>query len=125
MNCTPAIPGLDRSIVIPSRRLHLTLGVMSLVDSVPPTQGGSAPALPKTLADARSLLASLKPRIMELLQGHRLCVPLQQMCTMEPGNPDHAHILWLGSRHNDEDARRLQTIGGKSPSLSPWVSQLT
>ncbi|KAI6144636.1 kinase A anchor protein [Pisolithus tinctorius] len=114
LQCTPALPGLDRSIVIAPRRLHLTLGVMTLDDSASANSSNeSAPTTSKTLQDALSLLLSLKPRIMELLSGSRLCVPLHRMNIMEPdgGDPDNAHVLWLGPSHDGEDARRLQRIG--------------
>lgn len=116
LQCTPALPGLDRSIVIAPRRLHLTLGVMTLDDddgTPVNSTGGPAPAPSKTLREALSLLLSLEPRIKELLSGSRLCVPLHRMNIMKPdgGNPDNAHVLWLGPSHDSEDARRLQRIG--------------
>ncbi|KAI6110686.1 kinase A anchor protein, partial [Pisolithus croceorrhizus] len=114
LQCTPPLPGLDRSIVIAPRRLHLTLGVMALDDgtSISSTSGStSAPS--KTLQEALSLLLSLEPRIKELLSGSHLRVPLHRMNIMEPdgGNPDNAHVLWLGPSHDSEDARRLQRVG--------------
>jgi len=124
LRSTPALPGLDQSIVIAPRRLHLTLGVMTLTDSVSETQSPAPSRVPastaapssRTVSDALSLLSSLKPRIMELLVGHRLCVPLQRMHIMDPdrGNPDHAHVLWLGPS-DSADAHRLQRVGGECP----------
>lgn len=101
LNCKPALPGVDRSIVIAPRRLHMTLGVMNLENS----SGG-------TLADAQALLTTLRPRIMELLDGHSLCIPLTEMNIMNPdrGNADNAHVLWLGPSHDAKDAQRLKSV---------------
>ncbi|KIM60671.1 hypothetical protein SCLCIDRAFT_1216572 [Scleroderma citrinum Foug A] len=127
---TPALPGLDQSIVIAPRRLHLTLGVMTLADSASETQSPAPSRVPastaapshRTVSDALSLLSSLKPRIMELLVGNRLRVPLQRMHIMDPdgGDPDHAHVLWLGPSPDAADAHRLQRVGGECQGLSLW-----
>ncbi|KIJ59283.1 hypothetical protein HYDPIDRAFT_100984, partial [Hydnomerulius pinastri MD-312] len=112
LRSNPALPGFDRSIVIAPRRLHLTLGVMSLVDAkssnIAPNGGAT-----KTLPEALSLLCSLGPRIMEMLSGIRLRVPLQMMDIMKPdrGNPDNAHVLWFGPSLDTEDAQRLKKVG--------------
>lgn len=101
LNCRPALPGVDRSIVIAPRRLHLTLGVMNLENS-----SG------RSLADAQALLTRLRPRIMELLNGHSLCIPLTEMNIMNPdrGNADNAHVLWLGPSLDTKDAQRLKSV---------------
>lgn len=67
------ISEVDKSIVIPPRRLHLTLGAMSLADSVPQN---SATA-PKTLSSALALLTSLRPHVLVILNDQPLRVPLQ------------------------------------------------
>ncbi|KAG1728998.1 kinase A anchor protein [Suillus lakei] len=97
LNCKPALPGVDRGIVIAPRRLHLTLGLVS---------SG------RTLADAQALLLTLRTRVMELLNGHSLCIPLTEMNIMNPdrGNADNAHVLWLGPSLDTEDAQRLKTV---------------
>jgi activating signal cointegrator complex subunit 1 len=107
LNCKPALPGVDRSIVIAPRRLHMTLGVMNLENS-----SG------RTLADAQALLTTLRPRIMELLDGHSLCIPLTEMNIMNPdrGNADNAHVLWLGPSPDTKDAQRLKSVSGASIS---------
>ncbi|KAG2038746.1 kinase A anchor protein [Suillus americanus] len=101
LNCKPALPGVDRGIVIAPRRLHLTLGVMTLENS---------PG--RTLADAQALLWKLRTRVMELLDGHSLCIPLTEMNIMNPdrSNADNAHVLWLGPSLNTEDAQRLKSV---------------
>ncbi|KAI9566274.1 kinase A anchor protein [Boletus coccyginus] len=115
LGTTPALPGLDRTIVIPPRRLHLTLGVMSLESSEDSNIAFDSQATNprKTLSEALSLLSSLRPQISELLCGARLKVPLHMMGIMPPdrGDPDKAHVLWLGPRHENEDAQRLHKVG--------------
>ncbi|KAF9218775.1 hypothetical protein BS17DRAFT_480735 [Gyrodon lividus] len=113
LQATPKLPGLDRSIVIAPRRLHLTLGVMSLADfessSVVPDSESSS----KTLPQALSLLSTLGGRVTEILSGNRLSVPLHMMHIMQPhgGNPDNAHVLWFGPSPESEDAQRLMQVG--------------
>ncbi|KAG2081773.1 kinase A anchor protein [Suillus cothurnatus] len=104
LNCKPALPGVDRGIVIAPRRLHLTLGVMTLENSL--ASSG------RTLADAQALLGILRIRVMELLDGHSLCIPLTEMNIMNPdrGNADNAHVLWLGPSMDTEDAQRLKSV---------------
>ncbi|KAG9308852.1 kinase A anchor protein [Chiua virens] len=101
----PVLPGLDHTIVIPPRRLHLTLGVMSL----DPEDAQSVNSN-KTLSEALSLLSSLRPQILELLCGARLNVPLQIMNIMPPEDDDldKAHVLWCGPSPDNEDAQRLR-----------------
>ncbi|KAF8121225.1 kinase A anchor protein [Boletus edulis] len=116
LDMTPALPGLDRTIMIPPRRLHLTLGVMSLDDAEGSDIGFNSQATDsrkKTLSQALSLLTSLEPRISEMLCGAHLMVPLQMMDIMPPdgGDPDKAHVLWLGPSHENEEARRLRQVG--------------
>lgn len=111
------VPGLDRSIVIPPRRLHLTLGVMSLADSEHSSNTFETQAVNsrKTLSEALSLLSSLQPRVSELLCGARLKVPLDMMNIMPPDerDPDKAHVLWFGPSLENEDAQRLREVAGE------------
>ncbi|KZP33099.1 hypothetical protein FIBSPDRAFT_847711 [Athelia psychrophila] len=79
LRSNPPIEGLHESIVINSRRLHLTLGVMAFSDNAtlnPSTSpsGSAVPARqttshPKSLAAAQALLASLRPHIRALLNS--------------------------------------------------------
>ncbi|KAG2047941.1 hypothetical protein BDR06DRAFT_896414, partial [Suillus hirtellus] len=107
LNCKPAIPGLDRGIVIAPRRLHLTLGVMTLENS--------SSSSGRTLEDAQALLCTLRTRVMELLNGHNLSIPLTEMNIMNPdrGNADNAHVLWLGPSLDTEDAQRLKSVSAE------------
>ncbi|KAF9647378.1 hypothetical protein BDM02DRAFT_2707888 [Thelephora ganbajun] len=91
----PTILGLDQSVLIPPRRLHFTLGVMSLAStSSAAGMEGMANSMiqPRTLDDAVQFLESLKPRIDGLLQGlatssanqtQKICVVLNSMDTMK------------------------------------------
>ncbi|KIJ13191.1 hypothetical protein PAXINDRAFT_81607, partial [Paxillus involutus ATCC 200175] len=115
LQTTPVLPGLDRSIVVAPRRLHLTLGVMSLVDSEPSNAAlhNDLSNPRKTLPQALSHLETLRPQIAKILSGNHLFVPLQMMDIMQPdgGNPDNAHVLWFGPSSETEDARRLRRVG--------------
>ena len=65
------IGGLDQSIVIDPRRLHLTLGVMALeADDSDLSQSTSTPTK-KTPRTALALLASLRPHILNILNGDK------------------------------------------------------
>ena len=82
------VEGLDSSILIDPRRLHMTLGVMALEqedDSVGPAEAPETRTaqdhLPKkTVSSALYLLNSLKPRISEILQSDKgIKIPLEIM----------------------------------------------
>ncbi|KAI0049388.1 hypothetical protein FA95DRAFT_1677515 [Auriscalpium vulgare] len=99
----PPIPGLDSSIIVPARRLHLTLGVMSL----------DLPEYPNlTLAAARQTLRALQPRIHQLLQGERLRVGLDRLDIMKPerGNPERAHVLYVGPDLSSAAGHKLRMV---------------
>ncbi|KAI0262406.1 kinase A anchor protein [Gloeopeniophorella convolvens] len=94
----PPIDGLDPSIVINPRRLHLTLGVMSL-----------AAGTSRDLAGARALLDSLRPRILELLAHTPLLVRLDKLATMQP-DPTCAHVLYAAPDVRSSEGRRLRAV---------------
>ncbi|KAH8106395.1 hypothetical protein DFH11DRAFT_1732938 [Phellopilus nigrolimitatus] len=127
------IKGLDESIIIPARRLHLTLGVMNLKDhlsmplsptsSRPPevlhTNSGNLELPEKTVTSAFSLLQSLRPRILGILDGAPLRVPLQQIGILKPerGDPGKAHVMYVGpiedvpcTDSESQDVRRLALV---------------
>jgi len=99
---SPPIPGLDNSIVVDPRRMHLTLGVMAL-------------GAEKTLESALTLLNNLKPRIMDILSGEKLRVDLNTLDIMPPdrGDLDKAHVLWMGPAVVDD--HKLRTVCGWCP----------
>ena len=110
LQSAPAVAGLDRTIVIPARRLHLTLGVVSL--DQPGSARANAP--PPTLAAARALLESLRPRVLQMLRGQRLRVGLERMDVLQPerGDASRAHVLFVGPVLGGEDGRRLRSVCG-------------
>lgn len=118
LDSLPAIPGLDESIVIAPRRLHITLGVMSLIDSSEELALSPSPSAepPKSVSAALALLAALKPRIRELLAGAPLRVALRHVDIMKPDRGDlaRAHVLWAGPSSEGEDMARLRSVAGQS-----------
>ena len=110
---SPAIPGLDESIVISPRRLHLTLGVMSLTDA---PEASSSATHPRTVEAALALLVQLRPQIMDILNGEELRVTLQRADIMRPerGDLERAHVMWVGPPLEGEDAARLKHVAGRS-----------
>ncbi|KAJ7849426.1 hypothetical protein B0H14DRAFT_2582555 [Mycena olivaceomarginata] len=62
-NTNPAIEGLDQSILIDPRRLHLTIGVMALSSMESSTQQSNTSGPGKTVSEAIDLLHSLGPKI--------------------------------------------------------------
>lgn len=116
----PLVPGLDPSIVVHPRRLHLTLGVMALSPEPPATDGDplTGVAGKKTLSQALDLLNKLKPEIMDILRGEGLYVPLNQMSIMKPEHRDtsQAHVLWIGPSSVGSHAGRLRQVCGMYPT---------
>ncbi|OCB91126.1 small GTPase-binding protein [Sanghuangporus baumii] len=115
--CAPPIAGLDSSIVVSSRRLHLTLGVMSLVEEISAGEclaAEKSKSLP-TVPSALSLLHLLRPRILEALDSHPLRVPLSSIDVMKPdrNDPTRAHVLFTGPSEDDllsENGQRLKRL---------------
>lgn len=123
LDSLPPIPGLDESIVISPRRLHITLGVMSLTDattnlaasaSSTESAGVSSESPPQTVESALALLNQLKPKILEMLDGERLRVALEYVDIMRPdrGDLEKAHVMWIGPPREGDDAQRLKRISG-------------
>ncbi|KZV67917.1 hypothetical protein PENSPDRAFT_653651 [Peniophora sp. CONT] len=111
----PTITGLDPSIVISPRRLHLTLGVMSLNQPSAPSQSSQEQqtAQPeRTLARATELLRTLRPKVLEMLDGKPLNIGLERMDIMPPerGDAERAHVLWVGPDLGSEDGKRLKAV---------------
>ena len=123
----PAIEGgLDPSIIVHPRRLHLTLGVMALTTTTP-SSSPSSPAAAATanssdekqerrrdLASASALLDSLSPRIRTLLEQNPLRVPLGRLAIMQ-SDPVHAHVLYAEpDLMHSPDGQRLRAVCGAS-----------
>lgn len=104
------VRGLDRTIVIDPRRLHLTLGVMALDGET------------KTVADALGLLESLQPRLRAILEERKTAkVKLETLDVLKTEKRDgevNAHVLYLGVKEADEDTARLQQICGRRSTLT-------
>lgn len=109
----PAISGLDPSIVVSPRRLHLTLGVMSLDQPTRSSQELSGETQPdRTLARATELLHAIRPKVLEMLEGKPLKIGLERMDIMPPerGNAERAHVLWVGPDIGSEEGKRLTAV---------------
>jgi len=104
--CDPPIPGLDPSIIISPRRVHITLGVLSLSQSgfqvTEPSEGGSNQPPEHTIESALNLLRSLRPQLLETLRSDgaasSLSVPFSKIDIMSPerGDNEKAHVMWAG-----------------------------
>jgi hypothetical protein len=103
----PPIEGLDPSIVVQPRRLHFTLGVMTL--NSPPND----PGYDHDLASAMTLLDNLVPSIRTMLANNPLRVPLDcsRLKVMQP-DPTRAHVLYLEPDSRSSDGLRLRAVCG-------------
>ena len=111
------VEGLDSSIIIDPRRMHMTLGVMALEqdnDSVEPTEVPETTTpqghLPKkTVSSALYLLDSLKPRISEILQCDKgIKVPLEVMHVLK------TEKMRLNTKENQGEGRdRKEEASGR------------
>jgi hypothetical protein len=127
----PPIPGLDKSVLISPRRLHFTLGVMSLASPSAAThpEGTTNPMIQsRTLDDAIRFLENLKPRVDDLLrastttsanQAQKIRVNLNSMDTMKLEKDGTAHVLWVGPKDGNSkditnnETNKLRRVCGK------------
>jgi len=124
----PPISGLDQSVIVPPRRLHLTLGVMSLASTSSAFgPGGSTNPTARTLGDAIRLLETLKPLVHDLVRSlstgpgrtRKVRVALNSMDTMKTEEGGEAHVLWVGPKDAngwgipDEETIKLKHLCGK------------
>ncbi|KAH9015741.1 kinase A anchor protein [Lactarius deliciosus] len=105
----PPIDGLDPSIVVQPRRLHLTLGVMALAPSRAAVDPAAEPETERDVAAAARLLADLAPRIRAILARAPLRVPLGRLTVMQP-DPMRAHVLYAEPDISSPDGRRLRAV---------------
>lgn len=72
----------------------------------------------RTLHAAITLLRSLRPRILELMQNSPLVVGLHRVDIMRPdqGQLEKAHVMWAGPAFEggSGDAYRLKSVAGQS-----------
>ena len=118
----PRVSGLDESVLIPPRRLHFTLGVMSLgnTPSAAGPRGATDPmSQSRTLEDAIRFLESLKPRLDEHLRvpvsgsagrAQKTRVALNSMDVMKLEKGGFANVLWVGPK--DGGSRDITQGGG-------------
>ncbi|TRM56853.1 AKAP7 2'5' RNA ligase-like domain-containing protein [Schizophyllum amplum] len=131
----PPIAGLDRSIVIDPRRVHLTLGVMRLEkedakardgerraeevpeavqDTVAGPAASPAPAAKpkKTLATALALLHSLAPQLAALGPAR---VDLDRLGVLKPQKGGReANVLWVGPTEAAEEGSEWKDGNNRS-----------
>ena len=126
----PPISGLDKSVFMPPRRLHFTLGVMSLAStsSVVDTGGTTDRTIQsRTLDDAVRFLESLKHRVDDLRASRKLRVTLDSMDTLKLERGGGAHVLYLGPKDGnskdiaDEETDRLRRVCGTLDDLLRWT----
>jgi hypothetical protein len=129
----PPIPGLDESVLISPRRLHFTLGVMSLAGAASSADREGLTRQPRTVDDAVRFLQSLKPRVEELLrspvsgtagQGQKVRIALNSMDVMNLERGGTAHVLWVGPEGGnskdipDEMTNQIRQVCGTLNDLS-------
>jgi hypothetical protein len=124
------VEGLDSSILIDPRRLHMTLGVMALEpddDSVHPTEApeittAQGHLLKKTVSSALYLLNSLKPRISEILKFDKgIEVPLEIMHVLktEKMRSNTMGIQVGGEDRKEEASEKKQNEDGRQGGSEP------
>ena len=101
----PTIDGLDPSIVVQPRGLHLSLGVLTLATDL--DQGEEAGETTHDLAGATQLLVELAPRVHAALERAPLC----KLTVMQP-DPTRAHVLYSEPDLSSTDGRRLRAVCG-------------
>ena len=115
--------GLDSTIVIDPVRMHLTLGVMALEsEDDAAAVAGTSSQHPKTVSTALALLASLSPRISQILDGERgVKIPLDVLDVlktekMRNGKDEKigAGVLFLGPQESaiSPERRKLRDVCG-------------
>ena len=118
------VEGLDSSIIIDPRRLHMTLGVMALEqddDSVDPTEAPETTEAQdhlskKTVSSALYLLNSLKPRISEILQCDKgVKVPLEIMDVLKT---QRMRLNTKGNKEVGGDENLKEEASGREPNCS-------
>src|ERR1700760_4326652 len=105
MHATSPIPGVEPSIMQQPQRIHMTLGVMSLVNerrtsemASTSIEGQEDPSAqrPKTIDDALAFLNNLRPEILELMKGApEVQVPLRGLDIMNE-DKNAAYVVWTG-----------------------------
>jgi activating signal cointegrator complex subunit 1 len=107
----PAIEGLDQSILVDPRRLHLTIGVMALSSTESPTQQSNTSGPGKTVSEAIALLHSLGSEI-DAITREPVLLTLDKMGVLKTQR-QQAGVLYVGpSDEITEDAVKVGRIFG-------------
>ncbi|KAJ3815223.1 kinase A anchor protein, partial [Lentinula aff. lateritia] len=96
-----SVNGLDPSILIKPRRLHFTLGVMSL--SPVKQSRSSISSQNTTVESALTLLRSLQPQLTEVCavgKSGTIEASLERLGAFE--SKDGARVMWVSPRENEE-----------------------
>jgi activating signal cointegrator complex subunit 1 len=111
---TSAIEGLDRSILVDPRRLHFTIGVMTLSSTGAPPQAdapGTVHAQGKTLSGAIALLQSLGPEI-DAITREPVMLSLEKMGVLKTKR-EQAGVLYVAPNDEiNEDTLKVTRIFG-------------
>jgi activating signal cointegrator complex subunit 1 len=105
----PPIEGLDETMIVKPIQLHITLGTMCLNESEDDDVSNPENQEPevKTVQQALDLLNSLRAEVMDFLRSsdrseggtsntRKLRVNLDTMGTLNTGENETAHVLWIG-----------------------------
>lgn len=105
------IEGLDRSILVDPRRLHLTIGVMVLSSTESPQTDTSGTSQGKTVSDAIALLQSLGPEI-DAITREPVLLSLDKMGVLKTQR-QQAGVLYVGPNDEiNEDKVKVSRIFG-------------
>jgi hypothetical protein len=101
-------------------RMRFNLGVMPLDDGTDVSGDDGAGGSPRTLDDARALLAALRPRLLKIISSPsygtstpgKLRAPLTHMniTNTVKGDPRQAHALYLGLHPEGAELRMLSAV---------------
>lgn len=107
-NGSALVRGLDKSILVDPRRLHMTLGVMALDGET------------KNITSALELLESLRPALRAILE-ERNSVKVEFKTAPEVLKTEKregeifANVLYLGVKEPSDETTRLKQVCGKPP----------
>ncbi|KAI0032919.1 kinase A anchor protein, partial [Vararia minispora EC-137] len=110
----PPIVGLDPSVIVQPRRLHFTLGTLSLDSPAFSATASSSQEATQlnTLEHASALLQAVQPRIIKLLAGRPLRIGLETIDMLQPERQRQgmAHVLVLCPDPKSDNGQRLRAV---------------
>lgn len=98
-------------MLVDPRRVHITLGVMTLSSKTETQADSSAEPESKTLPDALELLRFLAPKLAEISLGQPVQVSLDRVGILKKSKGTKAGVLWIGPSSTRENTK-LQDICG-------------